>query len=98
MRSRTPESLRAIAPPVAIILGDADPVAPPRTNGLVAARLTPHAELTVLPGVGHYDFLGLCTPAANATIPVCTARLPQAAAHAAAIDLARQFFARTLAP
>jgi predicted dienelactone hydrolase len=48
------------------LLGDADPVAPPATNGLVAAKAIPHAELTVLPGVKHYDFLSTCTDAGRA--------------------------------
>ena len=52
-----PEGLAKMKVPVAIILGDADPVAPPETNGLVAAKAIPHAELKVLPGVGHYAFL-----------------------------------------
>jgi predicted dienelactone hydrolase len=49
-----PASLKSDETPVAIILGDADPVAPPDTNGRVAARDLPHAELKALPGVGHY--------------------------------------------
>ncbi len=53
-----PEGLAKIDIPVAIILGDADPVASPQTNGLVAARDIPHAELKVLPGVGHTNGLG----------------------------------------
>jgi len=80
-----PASLKADATPVAIILGDADPVAPPATNGLVAAKNLPHAELKVLPGVGHYDFLSTC---AN--------ELPQGPTHQAAIAMALAFFARTL--
>ncbi|HEY1880759.1 MAG TPA: alpha/beta hydrolase [Caulobacteraceae bacterium] len=88
----TPESLERIRPPVAIILGDADPVAPPATNGFVAAHLIPHAELKVLPGVGHYDFIGVCTPAARATIPICAAKVPQGPTHQAAIDMAIAFF------
>lgn len=88
----TPESLRQIKAPVAIILGDADPVAPPATNGLVAARLIPHAELKVLPGVGHYDFIGVCTPAARAAIAICATKAPQEPSHQAAIDMAIAFF------
>jgi predicted dienelactone hydrolase len=92
----TPESLSANHIPIAIILGDADPVAPPATNGLVAAKLLPHAELKVLPGVGHYDFLATCTPAGVAQIPVCADKVPQDATHQAAIDMALAFFAKTL--
>jgi predicted dienelactone hydrolase len=91
-----PASLKADKTPVAIILGDADPVAPPDTNGRVAARDLPHAELKQLPGVGHYDFLATCTPAGVATIPICADKMPQDPTHQAAIDLALAFFANTL--
>ncbi len=91
-----PEGLARITVPVAIILGDADPVAPPDTNGLVAAKAIPHVELKVLPGVGHYDFLSTCTPAGVAVVPICTAKVPQDETHKAAIDMALAFFARTL--
>jgi predicted dienelactone hydrolase len=91
-----PEGLAKLKVPVAIILGDADPVAPPSTNGLVAARAIPHAELKVLPGVGHYDFLSTCTPAGRASVPICTAKVPQDPTHQAAIDMALAFFKRTL--
>ncbi len=57
-----PEGLRKIAVPVAIILGDKDPVAPADTNGLSAAHDIPGVELKVLPGVGHYDFLSHLHP------------------------------------
>ncbi|HEY1750641.1 MAG TPA: alpha/beta hydrolase, partial [Caulobacteraceae bacterium] len=93
-----PASLAADHTPVAIILGTADPVAPPDTNGRVAARLLPHARLTELPGVGHYDFLATCTPAGVAAIPVCADKVPQEATHKAAVDAALAFFHKTLAP
>jgi predicted dienelactone hydrolase len=91
-----PEGLARITVPVAIILGDADPVAPPATNGLVAAKAIPGAELKVLPGVGHYDFIATCTPAGRAVVPICNAKVSQDASHQAAIDLALAFFRRTL--
>jgi len=91
-----PEKLAQMKVPVAIILGDADPVAPPATNGLVAAKAIPHAELKVLPGVGHYDFLSTCTAAGKATVPICTAKVDQDQSHQAAIDMALGFFKRTL--
>jgi len=91
-----PASLKAIKVPVAIILGDADPVALPATNGLVAAADIPGAELTVLPGVGHYDFLSDCTPAGFAVVPVCTAKVPQEPTHNVAVEKALTFFGRTL--
>jgi predicted dienelactone hydrolase len=91
-----PQGLAKINLPVAIILGDADPVAPPDTNGLVAARAIPHAELKVLPGVGHYDFLSTCTPAGVAAVPLCATKAPQEETHKAAIDMALAFFDRVL--
>jgi predicted dienelactone hydrolase len=91
-----PEGLKSIDVPVAIILGDADPIAPPSTNGLIAARLIPHAKLKVLPGVGHYDFLSTCTPAGVAVVDICADKVPQDPTHQAAIDMALAFFARTL--
>jgi len=92
-----PASLKAVQTPVAIILGAADPVAPPDTNGRVAARDLPHVEIKELPGVGHYDFLATCTPAGVAAVPVCVAKVPQDPTHQAAIDFALQFFGKHLA-
>jgi predicted dienelactone hydrolase len=91
-----PEGLARIRAPVAIILGDIDPVAPPATNGLVAATAIPNAELKVLPGVGHYDFLATCTPDGVAHVPICNAKVSQDQTHKAAIDMALAFFGRTL--
>ena len=91
-----PSSLKRVTTPVAIILGDIDPVAPPATNGLLAAGDIAHAELTVLHNVGHYDFLGTCTDAGLAVVPVCTAKVPQDQTHQIAIDKALAFFAREL--
>jgi predicted dienelactone hydrolase len=54
------DSIRRITAPVAIALGDADPIAPPKTNGELVAKLLPRASLDVLPHVGHYDFLSEC--------------------------------------
>jgi predicted dienelactone hydrolase len=96
VQSLDPDSLKAMRPPVRILLGDADKVAPPATNGQVAAALIPGAKLTALPHVGHYDFLAECTPAGNATIPVCPTEVPRAATHKMAIDEAVAFFDATL--
>jgi predicted dienelactone hydrolase len=96
MQMLDPASLRADETPVAIILGDADPVATPDTNGRLAARDLPHVELKELPGVGHYDFLSTCTPAGVGAIPVCADKVAQDPTHQAAIDMALAFFARTL--
>ena len=92
VQSLDPDSLKAMRPPVSILLGDADKVAPPATNGQVVAALIAGAKLTTLPHVGHYDFLAECTSAGNATIPVCPTEAPRAATHKAAIDEAVRFF------
>ena len=91
-----PAGLARIGVPVAIILGDADPIAPPATNGLVAAKAIRHAQLKVLPGVGHYDFLSTCTAAGMAAVPLCAIKVAQDGTHQAAIDMAVAFFTRTL--
>ena len=96
VQSLDPESLKGMRAPVRILLGDADRVAPPATNGEVAAALIPGAKLTALPHVGHYDFLAECTPAGNATVPVCPTDVPRAATHKTAIDEALAFFDATL--
>ena len=80
-----------------IILGDADPVAPPATNGLVAAKAIPNAQLKVLPGVGHYDFLSTCTAAGVAVVPLCVYDdVPQDPTHQAAIEMGLAFFDKAL--
>jgi predicted dienelactone hydrolase len=96
VQSLDPQSLKTMRAPVAILLGDADKVAPPATNGEVAAALIPGAKLTVLPRVGHYDFLSECTPAGDAVVPVCPTEVPRAATHKAAIDGALALFGATL--
>jgi predicted dienelactone hydrolase len=66
-------SLRRISAPVAIALGDADPIAPPKTNGEFAAKLVPGATIDILPNVRHYDFLSECAPAGLVDAkPYCT--------------------------
>jgi len=96
VQSLDPESLKRIKIPVRIVLGDADKVAPPATNGEVAAAMTPGAKITVLPHVGHYDFLAECTPAGDAIVPVCPTKVPRAETHKTAIDEALALFDATL--
>ena len=91
-----PTSLAQMRTPVDIVLGDADTVAPPTTNGLVAAKLIPGAELQQLPGVGHYDFLSSCTEAGQTVVPRCKIRIPQADTHSQTIAAAQKFFGRNL--
>jgi predicted dienelactone hydrolase len=99
VQALTPESLGRLRLPVGVVLGDADAVIPAHTNGGAAARAIPGAELKVLSGVGHYDFLATCTEAAFATVAPCqTLRVPQDRAHEGALRAAFSFFARTLGP
>lgn len=91
-----PASLARMLTPVEIILGNADTVAPPATNGLVAARTIPNASLIRLPGVGHYDFLSSCTERGRAIVPLCKSSSLQARAHRETIDAAEAFFRRRL--
>jgi len=92
----TPRSLERLRVPVGMVLGDADPVAPPATNGLVAAKAMPGARLRVLPGVGHYEFLARCTDEGRKWAPPCAGITSQAPAHDAAITSALDLFRRTL--
>jgi predicted dienelactone hydrolase len=91
-----PEGLQHMRVPVEIMLGDADKVAPPATNGLVAAKLIPNASLIQLPDVGHYDFLSSCTESGRAVSPLCKTSVPQDQTHRQAIDAAEAFFAKHL--
>lgn len=92
-------SLRAIRRPVAIALGSADEVAPPATNGELAAKLIPGATIDVLPGVRHYDFLPPCGPNRSVLPAAYCAENPgvsRDAAHARVTREAIAFFDRTL--
>ena len=96
VQSFDPASLKAIKVPVSIILGDADPVAPPATNGEAAAKLIPNARLTVLPAVGHYDFVAACTAAGDTAVELCPTRVPRTQTHATTLAAATKFFERTV--
>jgi pimeloyl-ACP methyl ester carboxylesterase len=81
-----PTSLVGMRTPVRIMLGDADEVAPPATNGLVAAKAIPGAELLRLPGVGHYDFLANCTDSGLGYSAAVQDHQSPAAGHASSSD------------
>jgi predicted dienelactone hydrolase len=92
-------SLRHIKRPVAIALGDADPIAPPKTNGELAAKLVPGATIDILPNVGHYDFLSECAAAGVTYAKAYCTDLPgvsRAATHERVEHDAVAFFDRTL--
>jgi predicted dienelactone hydrolase len=88
-------SLRKIHIPLEVVLGAADPIAPPATNGELAAQLVPGARIEVLPGVGHYDFLSECGPGGLQSGGVyCTdgAGTSRAGTHAFTVARAITFF------
>jgi predicted dienelactone hydrolase len=89
-----PESLRALRPPVTLVAGDADTVAPPATNAQAAARLIPGARLERVPNVAPYAFLSTCTPSATPSIRVRALAGPQDQTHALAIKQAKELFSR----
>jgi predicted dienelactone hydrolase len=92
-----PASLHTLSTPVTILLGDADPVAPPASNGKLAASLLPHAALKILQGVGHYDFLADCTATGRQQEPLCKHfQVPQQRTHATTIAAAEAFFSSHL--
>lgn len=93
-----PDSLRTLAVPTEIVLGADDHVAPPATNGQVAARLVPRARLVALDRVGHYDFLSTCTEAGRAAVPLCHSERSQDETHREAISHAVAFFSTALKP
>jgi predicted dienelactone hydrolase len=90
-------SLKHIRIPVEIILGESDPIAPPRTNGEYMAGLIPHARLKVLPGVRHYDFLSECgEEGLRMATAYCADAVGRAQTHATTTAEAISFFDRTL--
>lgn len=92
-----PGQLQALRQPVEIVRGDADGIAPPATNGDLAAARIPGAELRRLPGVGHYDFLSACTPLGEQRMPpLCSGPVPRTRTHHEVEERVIAFFARTL--
>ncbi|HMH67341.1 MAG TPA: alpha/beta hydrolase [Pinirhizobacter sp.] len=97
MQAFDPEGLKSVQQPVSILLGKADDVAQPATNGELAARLLPHASIDELDNVGHYDFLATCTQAGHAQLgALCNPAVAQDQTHKAAIKQATAFFAANL--
>lgn len=89
-----PEQLSSLRQPVSIVLGEADTVAPPQSNGEAAQALITGAALQRLPDVGHYDFLAACTAAGVQRLPeLCSTSVPRTNTHQRAVDAAVRFFA-----
>jgi predicted dienelactone hydrolase len=95
-----PASLAAIAIPVRIVAGQADPIVPIAYGAKYFAANIPGAKLTIFPGnVGHYVFLDSCTEAGRGTQPVlCNdgGGVERGAIHASTATFAVEFFRKTL--
>ena len=101
-RAFTPAGLAEVSVPVAIVVGQADTVAPPPTNAQHLARWIPGATVTVLPGqVSHYTFLSEGTAYGKQASPTfCQdhASIDRAVVHHQVAQMAQEFFAQHLAP
>jgi predicted dienelactone hydrolase len=94
-----PESLKRISIPVEIVAGDADTNVPVASSAKFFAKNIPHAKLTLLPGVGHYVFLGSCTDQGKKAQPVLCTDGPEVnrdAVHATVVRMAAEFFGAKL--
>ncbi len=94
-----PDSLGRVRIPVAIVAGSDDAIVPIRPNALRMAALIPRAQITLIPGAGHYTFLAECTAEGRARQPqLCadTDHIDRSVIHARVVALADAFFARTL--
>lgn len=97
----TPAGLAEVSIPVALVVGQADTVAPPPTNAQRFARRIPGATLTVLPGqVGHYTFLSQGTAYGKQVSPTfCLdhSSIDREAVHKEVAQMAIELFAQHLA-
>jgi len=95
-----PDSLRRLTIPVEIVAGTDDQIVPIGSNAQLVAKLTPRANLVLLPdGVGHYTFLATCTDVGRRAQPqLCTDAngVDREAIHQRTADRAIQFFDNTL--
>jgi predicted dienelactone hydrolase len=95
----TPDSLHAMRLPVEIVVGSADPIAPPRDNADYIRAHIRGAKETVLPNVAHYTFLDTCTAEGRQKLNVYCADpqgVDREAVHQQVDQMAVQFFNRAL--
>ncbi|HEY5380787.1 MAG TPA: hypothetical protein VIJ65_00915 [Acidobacteriaceae bacterium] len=95
----TPDSLHAMRLPVEIVVGSADPIAPPNENADYIRSNIRGARETVLPNVVHYTFLDTCTAEGKAKLGAyCAddAGVDRAAVHDQVDAMAIKFFDRAL--
>jgi predicted dienelactone hydrolase len=95
----TRDSLRAMKVPVFLVVGSADPIAPPKDNADVIRARDHRARGTVLPNVAHYTFLDTCTAAGKQQLGTFCEDPPgvdREAVHAEVEEMAVGFFDREL--
>ena len=95
----TPDSLHAMKVPVQIVVGSADPIAPPKDNADLIRAHDHRARETVLPNVVHYTFLDTCTAQGKKELGVFCEDPPgvdREAVHAEVEEMAVGFFDREL--
>jgi len=91
-------TLSEVRVPLLVIVGAADDEAPAPTNARTIADAVPGAQLIVLPGVGHYDFLSTCTARGYQVIArLCqeTAGTDRGAVHDSVAALVDAFYRRS---
>jgi predicted dienelactone hydrolase len=90
----TKAGLSKISIPVFVVVGDADKAAPPATNAQHFARLIRGAKLKVLPDVGHYTFLAVCSAHGKSILDICrdAASVDRAQVHQQVAEMAFEFF------
>jgi predicted dienelactone hydrolase len=97
--AQTDESLHSIRIPLEVVVGNADPIAPPANADKISAD-DRGARAFVLPGgVAHYTFLDVCAPAGKQSLPGFCADNPgvdREAVHTQVETMAIDFFDKTL--
>ena len=87
--------LAEIRIPTFIVVGEADNVAPPRTNAQRYARYIKGANLKILPGeIGHYTFLAECNARGKSILDLCrdAHAVNRAQIHRQVAQMALEFF------
>jgi predicted dienelactone hydrolase len=98
----TAESLEKVTIPVEIVVGAADPIAPPAENAQFLAANIKGSKLTILPGgVAHYTFLDVGTEAGKKQFPQLFADkngVDRDFVHQQVAEMALNFFTQSLVP
>ena len=91
----TASGLTGVRIPTFIVVGEADTVAPPRTNAQRYARYIMGAKLKILPGeIGHYTFLAECNAHGKSILSLCrdADSVDRALIHRQVAQMAFEFF------